>query len=78
MKSIEMMTLSHRGYTGSVEYSAEDKVYFGKILHITDLVSYEAETPSKLKIEFADAVDDYISYRLHALLKGLDGDETNG
>ncbi len=78
MKSTEMTTFSHRGYTGSVEYSDEDKVYFGKILNIKDLVSYEAETPSKLKIEFEDAVDDYISYRLHALLHGLDGDETNG
>lgn len=75
MKSIEMTTLSHRGYTGSVEYSAEDKIYFGKILHIADLVSYEAETPSKLQIEFEDAVDDYISYRLHVLLKELDGNK---
>ena len=71
MKSIEMTTFSYRGYTGSVEYSDEDKVYFGKILNTKDLVLYEAETPSKLKIEFEDAVDDYISYRLHALLKEL-------
>lgn len=78
MKSTEMTTLSHRGYTGSVEYSVEDKVYFGQILHIADLVLYEAATPSKLKIEFEDAVDDYISYRLHAFPKELDGDETNG
>lgn len=75
MKSIEMTTFSHRGYTGSVEYSDEDKVYFGKILNIKDLVSYEAETPSKLKIEFEDAVDDYISYRLHVFLKELEGNQ---
>lgn len=75
MKSIEMTALSYRGYTGSVEYSAEDKVYFGRILNTTDLVLYEAETPSKLKIEFEDAVDDYISYRLHVFLKELEGNQ---
>jgi predicted HicB family RNase H-like nuclease len=71
MKAIEMTTFSHRGYTGSVEYSDADGVYHGKILNTPDLVTYEAETPSKLKIEFEDAVDDYISYRLKVLLKEL-------
>lgn len=75
MKSIEMTTLSHRGYNGSVEYDAEDDVWYGRILNTSDLVTYEAETPSKLKIEFEDAVDDYISYRLHVLLREWDGNQ---
>jgi predicted HicB family RNase H-like nuclease len=50
----------YKGYSGSLEVSAEDHCLFGKILFITDLVTYEAETVSDLEAEFVAAVDDYI------------------
>lgn len=50
----------YKGYSGSVDVSAEDHCLFGKILFITDLVTYEAETVSDLEAEFIAAVDDYI------------------
>jgi predicted HicB family RNase H-like nuclease len=59
MKSINTKTFLYRGYTGSVEYSVEDKMYYGQILNTRDLIQYEAETLGKLKTEFEDAVDDY-------------------
>ena len=34
-------TMEYRGYTGSVEFSVEDKVFFGKVLGIKTLLSYE-------------------------------------
>lgn len=34
----------YRGYVGSVEYSEEDCVFFGKLIGIRDLVSYEGKT----------------------------------
>ena len=50
----------YNGYSGSIEASAEDRCLFGKILFITDLVTYEAETVTDLEAEFIAAVDDYI------------------
>ncbi|WP_138422515.1 type II toxin-antitoxin system HicB family antitoxin [Maritimibacter alexandrii] len=52
--------LKYKGYVGSVEVDVNDDLLFGKLLHIRDLVNYEAETPSGLKIAFESAVDDYL------------------
>lgn len=55
-----MTQMKYKGYIGSAEVSVEDKVVFGKILHITDLVTYEADDPASLQSAFEAAVDDYI------------------
>lgn len=53
-------TLSHKGYCGTIEISIEDNCLFGKILFINDLVTYEADTPSKLQTAFEGAVEHYL------------------
>ena len=52
--------LNHKGYFGSVEYSAENHILYGKIMGVNDLVTYEAESVGKLKEEFTEAVEDYL------------------
>ena len=52
--------MQYNGYHGSVEVSVEDNVLHGSIQFINDLVTYEAETPEKLRHEFEAAVDDYL------------------
>lgn len=52
--------LEYKGYLGSVEFSADDEVFFGKITGIRDLVTFEGDSVTKLKKAFKDAVDDYI------------------
>ncbi len=51
--------LQHGPYTARVEYSAEDRVFFGKIDDITDLVSFEGTTVEELERAFTEAVADY-------------------
>ena len=53
--------LEHKGYTGSVEFSNTDETFFGKIVGIRDLVTFEADTVVKLKKAFKEAVEDYIT-----------------
>ncbi len=53
--------LEHKGYTGSVEFSNTDETFFGKIVGIRDLVSFEADSVVKLKKAFKEAVEDYIT-----------------
>lgn len=53
-------TLKYKGYTGSIEYSPEDKCFFGKILFIDDLVLYEGYTTGELEKSFKYMVDDYL------------------
>ncbi len=35
-------TLEYKGYKASIEYSIEDKVYYGKLLDMSDLVTFES------------------------------------
>ncbi len=56
-----MTTLEHKGYQGSVEVDLETGVLFGKILFVTDLVTYEAKSVPALKKEFQVAVEDYLA-----------------
>ena len=53
--------LEYKGYTGSVEFSAEDLVFFGKITGVRDVISFEADTVKKLIQAFKESVDDYLA-----------------
>lgn len=52
--------LKYKNYIGRVEFSAEDRVFHGKIEFINDLVTFEATNVEDLEREFGAAVDDYI------------------
>ncbi len=64
--------LEYRGYTGSVEFSGQDKVFFGKLIGIRDTVTFEADTVRKLVRAFEESVDDYLST---CKLKGKEPDK---
>lgn len=55
-----MWTMNYRGYTGSINYSAVDWVYYGQVLGIKGLISYEVKTLAALQQDFAGAIDDYL------------------
>ncbi len=52
--------MSYKKYLGSVHYSDEDQVFFGKIEYIKSLVNYEGTDVASLKRSFEEAVDDYL------------------
>ena len=56
-----MKNLEYKGYTGSIEYSSEDGLMFGKVLGIRGLISYEGETGKDLEVDFKEAIDVYLS-----------------
>ena len=67
------MTQEYRGCVGTIEWSEEDGVYYGKVVsgvqvhridgqRVKDLILYEADDPSDLQHEFEDAVDDYLQF----------------
>ncbi len=54
-------TMEYKGYVGNVEFSEEDEVFYGKVIGIRSLVSYEGATAKELIKDFHDAVDDYLA-----------------
>ena len=56
-----MKYLEYKGYTGSIEYSPEDNLLYGKVLGIRGLISYEGETGKLLEVDFREAVNAYLA-----------------
>ncbi|KFF05311.1 type II toxin-antitoxin system HicB family antitoxin [Flavobacterium reichenbachii] len=52
--------LEYNGYIGTLEFSADDKIFFGKIQGINDLVTFEGSSVTELEESFKEAVDDYL------------------
>ncbi len=44
-----MNTLLYKDYIGSVSFSAEDEVFYGKIEHINDLITFESDNAPGFK-----------------------------
>ena len=53
--------LEYKGYNGTVEYSAEDNILFGKVIGIKSLISYEGHSVEELRTDFKSAVDEYLA-----------------
>ena len=56
-----MKYLEYKGYTGSIEYSPEDDLLYGKVLGIRGLISFEGETGKLLEEDFREAIDSYLA-----------------
>jgi predicted HicB family RNase H-like nuclease len=52
--------LKYKSFVGSVNFSDEDKVLYGKIEGITDLISYEGDSVKDITNAFEEAVEDYL------------------
>ncbi len=55
-------TLTYKGYDGSVEYSAEDRLLHGRILGIRDMVLYDGASIREIEKNFRGAVDEYLAF----------------
>ena len=53
-------TIEYKGYLGSVEFSQRDALFYGKVLGVRALISYEGRSAEELINDFHGAVDDYL------------------
>ena len=53
--------LTYKGYHGTVDYSLEDDILYGKIMDVNSSISYEGNTLDELKQDFKNAIDDYLN-----------------
>ena len=53
-------TMEYNGYIGSVEFSEADALFYGRVLGIRSLISYEGATAKELVKDFHKAVDEYL------------------
>ncbi len=56
-------TMDYKGYIGSIEFSVDDGVFYGKVQGIRSLISYEGTTAKELVEDFHGAVDESLGAR---------------
>ena len=54
-------TMEYKNDVGSVEFSEADGCFFGKVLGVRALISYEGKNTQELETDFHRAVNDYLS-----------------
>ncbi len=52
--------MEYKGYIGSIEFSPDDMIFFGKVQGVRVLISYEGSNAVELVQDFHNAVDDYL------------------
>ena len=52
--------LKYRGFIGSVHFAAEDRVFYGKVEGVNDLITFEGSTVDDLEKGFKYMVDEHI------------------
>ena len=55
-------TMQYKGYIGTVEFCAEDRVFHGMLSGIRDSVSFEGDSVDLLEANFHAAVDEYLAF----------------
>ena len=57
---MHFLYVEYKGYIGSVEFSQEDELFYGKVQGIRALISYEGSSATELINDFHGAIDDYL------------------
>ncbi len=54
--------MRYKGYKASIVYEAEDNLLVGRILQISDIISFHGTSLKEMKAAFKEAVDDYLAH----------------
>ncbi len=52
--------MNYKGYAARIEFDAQDRVFFGRLAGIQDIVTFHGETVDELEAAFKEAVDHYL------------------
>ena len=54
--------MEYKGYAGKVEYDDEVGVFYGEVINLRDVITFQGDTVEKLRQAFYDSVDDYLEF----------------
>jgi len=52
--------MTYKGYAARIEYDAQDRIFFGRLAGIRDIITFHGQTVDELETAFKEAVDDYL------------------
>lgn len=54
--------LMYKGYTGRIEIDLDVDILFGRVVDITDIITFQGNTILEARQAFQESIDDYLSY----------------
>ncbi|MGK7930698.1 MAG: type II toxin-antitoxin system HicB family antitoxin [Microcystaceae cyanobacterium] len=60
--------MQYKGYEAKIEYDDEDRLFFGRVININDIIVFDSLSVDELEQTFHRVIDEYIA-DCHALNK---------
>ncbi len=54
--------LTHKGYTGHVEFDDEAGLFHGEVLDTRDVITFQGRTVEEIEAAFRESVEDYLAF----------------
>lgn len=54
--------LTHKGYTGHVEFDDEAGLFHGEVLDTRDVITFQGRTVEEIDVAFRESVEDYLAF----------------
>lgn len=54
--------MEYKGYFGKVEFDDDANIFYGEVINLRDVVTFQGETVTELRNAFRDSIDDYLDF----------------
>ena len=54
--------LKYKGYIGIVEFDDVAEIFHGEVINMSDVVTFQGETPQEIKSAFRESIEDYLAF----------------
>lgn len=53
--------MKYKGYEATIEYDAEDRLFFGRVVNIKDVIVFDGLSVDELEQAFHHVIDEYLA-----------------
>ena len=53
--------MKYKGYEAVIEYDEEDRLFFGRVINIKDIIVFDGLSVDELEQSFQDVIDEYLA-----------------
>lgn len=57
-----MAMIEYKGYRATVDFDGEARVFYGEVIDLNDVITFQGESVKELEQAFHDSVDDYLEF----------------
>ena len=57
-----MNTMTYKGYQAAVAFDEEAEIFYGEVVDLRDVITFQGKSVRELKKALADSVEDYLAF----------------